>query len=237
MRRLLLPLALLAAQLAAVPPPLPAAAPQGAKAFAPARDPRARAAHLEAELAAARSDRLYLVLDPWTRRLDLKADGLLLRRFQLERALWGRPWLVRREPAWAAASFALVTEIPEPDRPRIAVGAASKGVALTAAERRRDELLAQAPTHFRLRFEPGLEVEPEAQTSLYVSVRGEAGVEVLPGRLYRARHRLVEGWENAGAWLLRRPLPPRVVLILRPAEAQRLFLALQPEMRLLVKAP
>ncbi len=214
MPRRVLPLALLAAQLAA-------ATTLGG------RDPGARAAHLEAELAAARSHRLYLVLDPWTRRLDLKADGLLLRRFQLERALWGRPWLLRGEPAWPAASFALVTEIPEPDRPRIAVGAPSKGVALTAAERRRDELLAQAPTHFRLRFEPGFDL----------SVRGEAGVDVLPGRFYRARHRLLEGWENVGAWLLRRPLPPRVVVTLPPAEAQRLFLALQPEMRLLVRAP
>jgi hypothetical protein len=188
--------------------------------------PRARAAHLEAALAAARSHRLYLVLDPWTRRLDLAADGLLLRRFRLERALWGRPWLVRGAAAWPAASFALVTEIPEPERPRVPVGAPAKAAA-SEADRKRDELLAQAPTHFRLRFEPGLDV----------SVRGEAGVPVLPGRLYRLRHRLVEGWENLFAWLLRRPLPPRVVLTLRPEEARRLFLALQPEMRLLVRAP
>lgn len=196
-------------------------------AGAASRLPRARAAHLEAELAAARSHRLYLVLDPWTRRLDLKADGLLLRRFQLAGALWGRPWLVRGEPAWPAAGFALVTEIAEPDRPRIPVGPASKGVALTEAERRRDQLLAQAPTHFRLRFEPGLDL----------AIRGEAGVDVLPGRLYRLRHRLVEGYENLALLLLRRPLPPRVVLTLPPEEAQRLFLALQPEMQLLVKAP
>ncbi len=195
-------------------------------AGAPGRVPAARAAHLEAELAAAGSHALYLVLDPWTRRLDLKADGVVLRRFQAERALWAQPRLAG-EAAWPAAAFALQTEIPEPDRPRIPVGAPSRGVALTEAERRRDELLAQAPTHFRLQFEPALEL----------SIRGEAGIEVLPRRLAHLRTLFLEGWENAALTVLRRPLPPRVVLTLRPEEAQRLFLALQPEMQLLVKAP
>jgi hypothetical protein len=222
-RRLVLALippaiAVAAAIAATAAAPLRAAGPNGA-----GRD-AARAAHLEAELAAARSHRLYLVLDPWTRRLDLKADGVVLRRFQAARAHWGQPLLARGEAAWPAAAFSLLTEIPEPDRPRIPAGAPSKGVALTEAERRRDELLAQAPTHFRLRFEPALDV----------SIRGEAGADVLRRRL---GHRLVEGWENTALTLLRRPLPPRVVLTLRPAEAQRLFLALQPDMQLLVKAP
>ncbi|MGH9361636.1 MAG: hypothetical protein ACRD2T_06940, partial [Thermoanaerobaculia bacterium] len=170
---------------------------------------------------------LYLVLDPWTRRLDLKAEGLLLRRFRIERAVYGRPAIAHRAAVWEAASFALVSEVREPDRPRVPIGPAARGPAATAAERERDALLAQAPTHFRLRFRPGLEL----------SVRGEAGVEVLRGRLWRLRHRLVEGWVNVGRWLLGRPLPPHVVLTLRPEEARRLFLALQPEMQLLVKAP
>jgi hypothetical protein len=223
-RHALLALALAAALGTSGETAAPAASPGAA---APGRIPAARAAHLEAELAAAESHRLYLVLDPWTRRLDLKADGVVLRRFVAEGALWGQPRLAGGAAAWPAAVFSLRTEIAEPDRPRIPVGAPSKGVALTEAERRRDELLSQAPTHYRLRFEPALDL----------SIRGETGIEVLPRRLSSLRHLVLEGWENAALTLLRRPLPPRVVLTLRPEEAQRLFLALQPEMQLLVKAP
>ena len=58
------------------------AGPGGAAPDSPAE--QQRAASLTAELAAARGDRLYLVLDPAIPAIDLKADGLLLRRFRVE---------------------------------------------------------------------------------------------------------------------------------------------------------
>jgi hypothetical protein len=59
----------------------------------------------------------------------------------------------------------------------------------------------------------------------------------LPGRLWRTRHRLIEGWEALLLRLRGQAVPPRVVLYLTPQEARRLFLALSPRIRLVLAAP
>lgn len=198
---------------------------------------RVRTAALAAEVSAARSHRLYLVLDPFGPAVELKADGLLLRRFPVERALFGRSRLAGGDLAWPAFGFTLASEIEEPERPRIPIpsapapeaapGTATPATASPDFDRARREAFAKAPTHYRLRFYPTLDV----------SVLGEAGVAHLPGRLWRARHRLVEGWEAVALALRGEPIPPRVVLVMTPDEARRLYVTLLPRTRLLIRAP
>jgi len=226
----------------------------GATAGTPPRlNEKTRAAALAAELAAARSHQLYLLLDPFAPELDLAVDGIVLRRFPVESALFGRSRLAGGDLAWPADLYTLVSQLDEPDRPKIpiqnpapnaatgtesAVGTESAGSpgeasrpgfdphhANPAIRPASEELLERAPTHFRLRFEPALDV----------SILGEAGVANLPGRLWRARHRLIEGWEALWLRLHGQTVPPRVVLTVKPEEARRLFLALLPKMRLVLK--
>ncbi len=198
---------------------------------------RARGTALAAELATARSHRLYLVLDPAGPSLELRADGLPLRRFPVESALFGRSRIAAGELAWPAYSFTLVSEISEPERPRIPIQSPAAdpanaraplpATAAPAFGAAREEALAKLPAYYRLRFEPPLDV----------SILGEAGVAGLPGRLWRARHRLVEGWEALAAAVRGREVPPRVVLTMTPAEARRLFVVLLPKMRLILAGP
>jgi hypothetical protein len=194
----------------------------------PASASGGRTVSLEAELEAARGRELYLLLDARGRWVDLKASGLLLRRFPVESALFGSPRLGGGDGVWPALSFRLVSELPEPERPKIPIqapeapedrsGRPALGKPVTEAD------TSGVPTHYRLRFEPSLDL----------SILGEAGVEGLPGRLWRLRHRLVEGWAALAHRLLGEPVPPRVVLVMRPEEARRLFVALRPEARMVV---
>lgn len=196
--------------------------------------PEEQAAALAAELAAAKTHAIYLALDPRGGHLDLKVDGLLLRRFTVERGLFGRPRFSGGGGALPVARFRLSTELPEPDRPVIPIrspegaGAGSSSLAVSEA---RAESMAQMPTHYRLRFQPPLEL----------SVRGESGVatpeETAFSRLWRVRFRIYEGWQAVGHRLLGQPVPPRIVLYLAPAEAQRLFMTLDPAMQLVISAP
>jgi len=198
---------------------------------------RARAAAAETELEAARSHRLYLVLDPSGPVLDLKADGLVLRRFPVESAVLGRSRLVAGELAWPAFGFTLVSELPETERPRIPIQAPEAdpanaqapvhATAKPAFSEAQDAAFGRTPTYYRLRFDPPLDV----------SILGEAGVANLPGRLWRARHRLIEGWEALLAACRGQTVPPRVVLTMTPDEARRLFVTLLPKMRLVVAGP
>lgn len=196
-------------------------------AGSPALAAGGREASLEAELTAARSRDLYLVLDARGRYLDLKANGILLRRFPVESALYGSPRLGGGDAVWPAVSFKLVSELAEPERPKIPIqqaapvpaetGRAALGKPVTEAS------LEGVPTHYRLRFEPALDL----------SILGEAGMAV--GGLWRLRHRLLEGWSALGRRLLGEPVPPRAVLFLKPEEARRLFVSLKPEARLVVR--
>ena len=204
----------------------------GAPAVPP--KPEEQAAALAAELAAAKTHAIYLALDPRGGHLDLKVDGLLLRRFQVARGLFGRPRFSGGGGALPVARFRLITELPEPERPLIPIrspegaGAGSSSLAVSEA---RAESMAQMPTHYRLRFQPPLEL----------SVRGESGAaapeESALGRLWRVRFRIYEGWQAVGQRLTGRPVPPRIVLYLAPEEAQRLFMTLDPAMQLVISAP
>ncbi|HEV7517726.1 MAG TPA: hypothetical protein VGR07_15610 [Thermoanaerobaculia bacterium] len=214
-------------------------------AAAPPRRPgeRARAGSLAAELGAVKSHQLYLVLDPRAPALDLKVDGVLLRRFAVESALFGRSRLAAGDYAFPAYAYTLVSQLDEPERPKIPIQAPATEPAAApepgakpgfdphhanpAVSPAAEDLLARAPTHFRLRFDPALDV----------SILGEAGVANLPGRLWRARHRLIEGWEALLLRLRGQTVPPRVVLYLTPQDARRLFLALLPRIRLVLQAP
>ena len=198
---------------------------------------RARSPALSAELETARSHQLYLVLDPAGPALELRADGLPLRRFPVESALFGRSRIAAGELAWPTYSFILVSELQEPERPKIPIQppaadpanakAPLPATAAAAFGAAQEEALAKVPAYYRLRFEPPLDV----------SILGEAGVAGLPGRLWRARHRLVEGWEALASALRGREVPPRVVLTMTPAEARRLFVVLLPKMRLVLAGP
>ena len=195
----------------------------------PATASGGRTVSLEAELEAARGRELYLLLDARGRWVDLKASGLLLRRFSVERALFGSPRLDGGGDAWPAVSFRLVSELPEPERPKIPVqasevpedrsGRPGLGKPVTEAD------TSGVPTHYRLRFEPALDL----------SILGEAGGEGLTRSLRRLRHRLVEGWTALGRRLMGEPVPPRVVLVMSPEEARRLFVTLSPEARMVVR--
>src|SRR5215213_11283401 len=185
-----------------------------------------REASLEAELQAARERELYLVLDARGRYVDLKSKGILRRRFPVESALYGSPRLGGDDAVWPAVSFRLVSELPEPERPKIHIQqAVPPKERATLGQPGTEASLEGVPTHYRLRFEPSLDL----------SILGEAGVADLPGRLWRLRHRLLEGWGALGHRLLGEPVPPRAVLFLKPEEARRLFVALKPEARLVVR--
>ncbi len=198
---------------------------------------RARGAALASELEAVRSHQLYLVLDPSDHALELRAEGLTLRRFPVESALFGRSRLAAGELAWPAAAFTLVSQLAETERPKIPIQAPEADPAdsrapvhVTASPAfgaARDEAFGRIPPYYRLRFDPPLDV----------SILGEAGVAGLPGRLWRARHRLLEGWEALAATLRGQEVPPRVVLTMTPDEARRLFVVLLPKMRLVLAGP
>jgi hypothetical protein len=215
---------------------------------------RARAGFLSAELGAIRSHQLYLELDPRVPALDLKVDGVRLRRFPVESALFGRSRIAGGDYAFPAFSYTLVSQLDEPERPKIPIQnpaaepAGTDGTdgtdgnappepgtkpgfdpkhANPAVGPDSEDLLARAPTHFRLRFDPALDV----------SILGEAGVANLPGRLWRTRHRLTEGWEALLLRLRGQTVPPRVVLYMTPQDARRLFLALLPKIRLVLAVP
>jgi hypothetical protein len=204
---------------------------------------RVRAGFLSAELGAIRSHQIYLVLDPHAPALDLKVDGVRLRRFPVESALFGRSRIAGGDYAFPAYAYTLVSELDEPERPKIPILNPAKEPAAPpepgakpgfdpnhahpAVGPASEDLLARAPTHFRLRFDPALDV----------SILGEAGVANLPGRLWRTRHRLIEGWEALLLRLRGQTVPPRVVLYMTPQDARRLFLALAPKIRLVLAAP
>lgn len=197
-------------------------------------DRQEQGAALAAELLAVESHAVYLALDPRGGHLDLKVDGLKLRRFRIERGLFGRPRLSGGGGGLSAAHFRLVTELPEPDRPLIPIrspkegaGAGSSSLAVSEA---RTEAVAQMPSHYRLRFEPPLEI----------SIRGESGAADreagMLSSFWRLRFRLYEGWQAIGHRLRGQPVPPRIVLFLPPDEARRLFMTLDPAMQLVIAA-
>lgn len=223
---------------AATGPPASATDPATADATG-ATEANARRAFVEAEIEAAKSGALYLVLDPRAQQLNLKCEGVLLHRFALTGARFAPPPRSAGPARWPAIAFTLATGLAEPERPEIVppkpdaadAPAPAKPEPTTPtggidfAARQREEILRRAPSRYLLTFSPGLEVS-------VVGVAGTAA-DASPG----LAPRLAEGWRRLRRWFAGPTLPPRVTLEIPEDEARRLFLDLQPDLRLLVAAP
>ena len=204
---------------------------------APAVAPRQ--AYLAAEVEAAKTGELYLVLDPQAPSLDLKCQGVLLHRFALAGARFAPPPRSSGAVRWPAVAFQLSGGLSEPDRPLIeppppggddAPAPAKEEPAtptggIDFAARQREEILHRAPPEYLLTFTPSLEV----------SVQGVAGAPGAPAP--SLAQRLAEGWRRLRRWFAGPELPPRVTLEIPEEEARRLFLDLEPQIRLLVAVP
>lgn len=219
----------------------------------PAADPTlARRSFLAEELLAAKSQKFYLVFDQQASALDLKIEGVRVNRYALDKTEFGQSRLAGRgQRQWPAVSFSLVSEIPEPDRPRLPVQQADQAdkerdarikQAITKGKQPAGELSqtagekvaslyqkddATAPLTFRLQFDP----------DLVLVVRGEPRTVDFGSRLRRIRYRLLEGWHGFGSWLSGRTVATRLVVYLPPEDARSLFKVLDPEIKLLVYAP
>lgn len=211
-----------------------------------------RRSFLTEELAAARSQKFYLVFDSSVPALDLKIEGVAVHRFALDKAEFGQSRFAgtgRRQ--WPAVSFSLVSEVPEPDRPQIEIQQAdeadktqdasikraiAKGqrpageLSQTAGEKiarlyQKDD--GTAPMTFALQFEP----------DLVLVVRGEPRATDIGSRVRRIKYTLQEGWQGLGLWLRNKTIATRVVVYMPPQDARRLFKILDPQIKLLVYAP
>lgn len=212
----------------------------------------ARRSYLADELLAAKSQKFYLVFDDDAPAIDLKIEGVRVHRFALDKAEFGQSRLAGSgQRQWPTVSFTLVSEIPEPDRPRLEVQKADEAdkerdarikQALTKGKQPAGELSQTAgekvarlyqtddkaaPMTFRLQFEP----------ELVVVVRGEPRAVDMGSRVRRIWYRLQEGWQGIGAWLTGSAVATRVVVYLPPEDASRLFKVLEPKIQLLVYAP
>ena len=189
------------------------------KAPAQAANGAAHTAFLAAELEAARGRRLYLVVEPGEAAVDLKVDGFLLHRFPAHQALFGVRRLGGGPVRWPATSFRLITDVLERDRLPIPIGRPPDDPASASLE--------HVPTHYRLRFEPALDVV----------VEGEAAGLDPRALLWRCGQRLRDGWEALADAATGAPALPRLLVRMAPDEAQRLFVALRRDIRLLVDPP
>ncbi len=186
-----------------------------------------RKAFLAEELELAKKDALYLVVDPSTGSLQLRIDGIVLNRFEVTEARYGRPRLESSPQAqWAGVAFELVTQLDERDRPEVKIipddDTTTPGDYIIKEQER---LEASIPTTFRMQFSP----------DLMVVVRGEPLAMDFASRRRRWWYTLQEGWEGFRLWMKNERIANRVVLFMSPQEARRLFKVLQPKMRLLVE--
>lgn len=199
----------------------------------------ARAAFLAAEVEAAASGDLYLVLRPAAGRLDVACRGIGLHETPLDGARLVPAPGAAGQPRWPALAFRLAGGLTDVERPEIeppAPGAApAPPVASTPAggvdfaTRDREEKLGRAPAAYLLRFDPALELEVRP-------VPARAGGSPGAGRPLAAR---LAGGARAIARLAGRLIgsgdaPPRLTLELPEPEARRLYLTLEPGIRLLI---
>ncbi len=186
-----------------------------------------RKAFLAEELELAKKDELYLVLDPDTGSLQLRIDGIVLNRFDVVEARYGRPRLESSaQTQWAGVAYELSTQLEEPDRPDIKIipddDTTTPGDYIIKEQER---LEASIPTTYRLQFSP----------DLLVVVRGEPLAMDFASRRRRWWYTLQEGWEGFRLWMKNDRIANRVVLFMTPEEARRLFKVLQPKMKMLVE--
>lgn len=216
-----------------------------------AAQPAARAHYLQEEARVAKSQKFYLVLDLGAQALDLRLLGVTLRRFPLHAALLGQSRLQgASHPVWPALSFALESEVEEPDRPVIHPPRAGQETATVVAQDDdgrgtgdgaapakplslaesltafRERTFAGIPPVYRLHFQPDLDLV----------VRGEPVATDWQSRLRRLRFRFDEGWSGFRHWLAREPAATRVTLFMTPDDAKRLYLVLDPAIPLLIAA-
>jgi hypothetical protein len=200
----------------------------------------ARTAYLAAEVEAAASGDLYLVLRPAAGRLDVACRGMDLHTTPLDGARLvpapgGGP------PRWPALAFRLTGSLADIRRPEIeppSPGAApAPPVAPTPAggvdfaTRDREEKLGRAPAAYLLRFDPALELEVRPVPAGSADAGGRSLAARVAGgarAIARVAGRLTGRFTGSG------DAPPRLVLELSEPEARRLYLTLEPEIRLLI---
>lgn len=191
-----------------------------------------RAAFLQEEIRLAKSKQLYLVLDSEAGTLTLKRQHVDLLTLPVEaRAGLSRLGGIHRL-TWPALSFTHDSKLPEIERPLVnppqkAADDSTAVVPITveALQAVRDRFLQGLPSSFQLSFAPDLDV----------IVRGESRPPTLADRRHRAGRSLAESWRNLGNLLTgHRPHRLRLLLVMTPQEARRLYLALEPELSLLV---
>lgn len=201
-----------------------------------ARTPTVQAAVLADEVRLARSRCLYLVLDPAAGTASLRRQNIELLEFAVTVSVSDAGRSGGHRLAWPALCFTLESELPEIERPRLsppaqpgnsAAAPASPTVAELQAERER--FLSLLPTNYKLLFAPDLEV----------TISGESGAVTARDRGRRVGRLLAATWHGLAAALTgnhngeHNPRLQLLVLV-TPAEARRLYLALEPDMSLLV---
>ena len=197
----------------------------GAAPAVRAADAADRSSALRAEIALAGAKKLYLVFCPASGELQLRIQGVVLRRFPAT----ARVAVPRSHPVdWPASTFTLRDGIPQYVRPvvrapEVGAGEADGGVTPDELVANRNRALEGMPAVYRLRFEPELEV----------LVRGETGAGVASA-WRRFWSTLGGDLSDGAARLTGRPRPLVLVLRTGPEDARRLALALQPEMPLLI---
>lgn len=177
-----------------------------------------------AQLEAAESGQLHLVLDPKAKQLGLCAENVLLMAFPIiQGRVQGLP-----EGELGTVVFTLETNLPEPERPDLTGGpseetsAAARSVLISTW---REGQLDQSPTEYGLDFRPGLR--------LVVHSAGEASWE--GGTRWWVR-RLKESWQAMLQSIRNEDSGMEVEISLKAEMAQRLYQALIPDM-ILVVAP
>ncbi len=127
--------------------------------------------------------------------------------------------------AWPAVRFDLASPLTRPDPPRLAVrDTAAPPPTVEALDAARDRYLRRMPARYRLQFEP----------ALIVAVAGEHEPPTVADRWRRAARRATEAWRDLGDLASGRPPRLRLLLAMSAAEARRLYVALEPELSLLI---
>ncbi len=177
-----------------------------------------------AQLEAAESGQLHLVLDPKVQRLGLCVENVLLKSFPIVK---GRVKGLT-EGALGDVVFILETSLPEPERPDLTgrtsedPSAAARSVLISVW---REGQLNQSPTEYSLDFRPGLRlvVQPSRESTW----EGDARWWL---------RRLKESWQAMERSIRNQRTDLEVEIVLNAEMAQRLYQALVPEM-ILVIAP
>ena len=175
-----------------------------------------------AQLQAAESGELHLVLDPQALQLGLCVENVLLKVFPIIR---GRVKGME-EGRMRDEVFTLETFLPEPERPDLTgrttedPSAAARSVLISTW---REGQLNQSPTEYTLDFGPGirLSIHPDRESSWEGDMRWWS-------------RRLAESWRAMMLSIQKQPAELEVEITLDAEMAQRLYQALIPQMILVI---